>query len=347
MYKIDFRVFDLFYKKAETTRKTKNSVYPMSGSDTSAFIPPRVTASPESSARNISEHPPVRAGNVVVLPRDAEKEEFIPSPESSARNISEHPPVRVTSVVALPRDAKKEEFIPAEEFDLSKASSQIQRALDPGTILGEQFRILRTRLSLMQKQSGIRTILITSTVPHEGKSFTSYALAGVIAQEREKRILIIDADMRKRGSGKDYGLGENRAIPGTAQVLQGTCDLRKSLLKSTNPEFWFLPSGELPNNPSELLSSPEAEKMLNLAARNFDWVIVDAPPALALSDPALIAPLCDAVVFVLRANSTPAKLAQEAINKVGRERICGIVLNRKKQMHSSRHYYQYYYQKQN
>ncbi|MDR1727380.1 MAG: CpsD/CapB family tyrosine-protein kinase [Acidobacteriota bacterium] len=237
-------------------------------------------------------------------------------------------------------------FVPAEMFDFSQATDQMQNAMNPRTVLGEQFRVLRTKLSLLQKQNGIRTVLVTSTIPQEGKSFTSCALAGVMAQEQGKRVVIIDADMRKMGSGRDYGLNGNSGIAGTAQVLQGVSDFRRSLLKSIDPEFWFLPSGTLPYNPSELLSSPELEKMLRFAARNFDWVIVDAPPALSLSDPSLIAPLCDAVVFVVRVNSTPAKLVQETINKVGRERICGVVLNRQKQVHTSRYYYQYYYQKQ-
>jgi capsular exopolysaccharide synthesis family protein len=239
-----------------------------------------------------------------------------------------------------------EEFLPAEKFDFSQSTNQMQSAMNPKTILGEQFRVLRTKLSLLQRQNGIRTILVTSTVPQEGKSFTSCALAGVMAQEQGKRVIIIDADMRKIGSGRDYGLNGNGGIAGTAQVLQGAAEFRNSLLKSIDPEFWFLPSGTLPENPSELLSSPELEKMLRFAARNFDWVLVDAPPALTLSDPSLLAPLCDAVVLVVRVNSTPSKLVQETINKVGRERICGVVLNRQKQMHASRYYYQYYYQKQ-
>ena len=303
-------IFDLF-EKTEITPKKRNSVFPMSGADMLKFTPPKTASAGEASTSNTTEDPPAPNASPAVITRE-------------------------------PEDV----IIPAGKFTLSKASSQIQRAMDPGTILGEQFRILRTRLSLLQKQSGIRTILITSTVPKEGKSFTSYALAGVIAQGHEKRVVIIDADLRKQGSGRDYGINEERKIDGTTQVLQGACDFRKSLLKSVDPEFWFLPSGTLPPNPSELLSSPEAEKLINTAARNFDWVIVDAPPALALSDPNLIAPLCDAVVFVVRANSTPAKLVNETINKIGRERICGLVLNRKKQIHSSKHYYQYYYQKQ-
>jgi len=301
------------FLKNETAHKKRSSAYPMSGADTAAFVSPLVSTAISSS--------------------------------SSGRGISE---TSSAPVVSLTRDIDiaEEEIIPAEEFNLSRATIQLQRAMDPGTILGEQFRMLRTRLSLMQKQKGIRSILITSTVPQEGKSFTSYVLAGIIAQEHDKRVVMIDADLRKLGSGREYGLNLNDEILGTTQVLQGTCEFRKSLLKANNPEFWFLPSGALPPNPSELLGSSEMEKMIHFASRKFDWVIVDAPPALALSDPTLIAPLCDVVVFVIRANSTPAKLAQEAINKIGRERICGIVLNRKKQMHSSRHYYQYYYQKQ-
>jgi capsular exopolysaccharide synthesis family protein len=305
-------IFDLL-NKTETMRKKRNSVYPMSGSDAAAFVSPSATAATEFSGRDISEAP-----------------------------------APVVSIAPLQHISVDEEILHAGEFDLAEATHQIKRAMDPGTIMGEQFRILRTRLSLLQKQNGTRTILVTSTVPQEGKSFTSHALAGVIAQDHEKRVVIIDADLRKQGTGRDYGLdGKSTVIAGTAQVLHGTSEFRKSLLKSRDPEFWFLPSGELPPNPSELLGSPEMERMLRFAAGKFDWVIVDAPPALALSDPNLIAPLCDAVVFVVRANSTPAKLVNETINKIGRERICGVVLNRKKQMHSSRHYYQYYsYQKQ-
>jgi capsular exopolysaccharide synthesis family protein len=301
-------ILELF-KRIDSAPEKMNPVFPVSGTDTAAFIQPPATAAAESSERSVSE-----TASVITAP--------------------------------LPDYSADEEIFPIGEFNLSKATSQIKRAMDPGTIMGEQFRILRTRLSLLQKENGTRIILITSTVPQEGKSFTSYALAGVIAQEQGKRVVIIDADLRKQGSGRDYGLSMGSTLAGTAQVLQGKREFRKSLRKSTDPEFWFLPSGTLPPNPSELLSSQEMEKMLRFAAGKFDWVIVDSPPALALSDPNLMAPLCDAVVFVVRANSTPAKLAQEAINKVGRERICGIVLNRKKQIHSSRHYYQYYYQKQ-
>jgi len=251
----------------------------------------------------------------------------------------------ISSEISFRPAPKKEELLPAETFDLSQATYQLQNALDPMTIFGEQFRVLRTKLMLLQKQNGMRTILMTSTVPQEGKSFTSCALGGVIAQEQGKRVVIIDADMRKNGSGRDFGINGNNGVIGTAQVLQGIVEFQKSLMKSVKPEFWFLPSGSLPTNPSELLSSPNLERMIKYAASNFDFVIVDAPPVMSLSDPSLIAPLCDAVVLVVRANSTSSKLVMETINRIGRERICGMVLNRKKQIHTSQYYYQYYYRK--
>jgi protein-tyrosine kinase len=229
-------------------------------------------------------------------------------------------------------------------FDLANSTNQLRNVLDPLTIVGEQFRVLRTRLNLMQKQNGIKTVLITSSVSREGKSFAASGLAGVFAQEQGKQVVVIDADMRKPGSGRDFGFNGDSGNIGLAQVLQGKRKFRSALMASTNSQLWFLPSGAQPANPSELLSSPVLESVLRSAAEIFDWVIVDSPPALTLSDAALIAPLFDAVVLVVKANSTPAKLVIETINRVGQNRICGVVLNGQKQFHSSRYYYQYYYQ---
>lgn len=278
--------------------------------------------------------------------------------ERNKKSSAEESPADVPKVESAAPETKAannrviEEPVPAESetqgrhrFSLRLSTHQFQSVLDPLTVVGEQFRLLRTRLGLMQKQKGIKTVLVTSTVPQEGKSFTACGLAGVIAQEQGKRVVVIDADLRKRGSGRDLGLNGNSVERGMAQVLQGGTEFHEALLASKEPEFWFLPAGSLPTNPSELLSSPKLESTLQYAAETYDWVIVDSPPILALSDAAQIAPLCDAVLLVIRARSTPSKLVLETINRIGREKICGIVINRQKKIHSSRYYYQYYYQK--
>jgi capsular exopolysaccharide synthesis family protein len=234
------------------------------------------------------------------------------------------------------------EIVKTDSFDLSASSSQILSVLDPRTLVGEQFRLLRSKLSIMQKQRGIKTILVTSTVPEEGKTFTAFGLAGVMAQEPGKRVVLIDADMRKAGSGGEYGLNGSIGISGLSEVLRGDVEFRKALITSKNPELYFLSSGPLPSNPSELLSTPKMEKILKEASELFDWIVIDSPPILSLVDATQIAHLCHAVLLVVRANSTPSKLVQEAANRVGRERICGLVMNRQKYNHSSRYYYGYY-----
>jgi len=236
------------------------------------------------------------------------------------------------------------EIFGTDHLDLAQATSEIKHVLDPHTLVGEQFRLLRSRLGLMQKQRGIKTVLITSTVPEEGKTFTASGLAGVIAQEPGKRVLLIDADMRKPRSGAVFGLNGSET-PGLSDVLQGKLAFQKALVRLGSPEFCLLPSGPVPSNPSELLSSEAFEHTLKAAAENFDWVIVDSPPALSISDTTLLSPLCDTVVLVIRANSTPSKLALDAINRIGRDRICGVVINRQRQIPNSQYYYQYYYKK--
>lgn len=272
-----------------------------------------------------------------------EPDVLVPEPESPEPE-SLSPGFEKVPVIQDPASIENG-MVDSTKFDLLNASNQIRNVMDLQSIIGEQFRLLRTRLNLMQKQNGMKTLLITSTVPQEGKSFTSYGLAGIMAQEPGKRIAVIDADMRKTGSGRDMGLDASRADMGLAQVLQGKCEFQSALLESADPPFWFLPSGDLPSNPSELLSDPSFERLIKSAAESFDWVIVDSPPILALSDATLMAPMCHAVLLVVRANSTPVKLVNETINRIGRERICGVVLNRQKHTHSSRYYYQYYYGK--
>jgi protein-tyrosine kinase len=259
----------------------------------------------------------------------------------------EEDPIERLAAFSLPDEPApvEPEIYGPDRFDLTQASPQFKNVLDPLTMVGEQFRLLRSRLSLMQKQRGIKTILVTSTVPEEGKTFTASGLVGVFAQERGKRILLIDADMRKPRSGQVLGLNGSTANSGLSEVLQGNIPFQKALLTSMNPEFSFLPSGPLPPNPSELLSSPILEQTLRAAVQNFDWVIFDSPPAMSLSDTTILSSLCDTVILVLRANSTPAKLVENAINRIGRDRICGIVINRQEHMNSSRYYYQYYYGK--
>jgi capsular exopolysaccharide synthesis family protein len=228
-------------------------------------------------------------------------------------------------------------------FDLGAADHRIRTVMEPLTIVGEQFRVLRAKLSIMQKQRGLKVLLITSSVAEEGKTFTACCLAGVFAQEPGRRVLLLDVDLRKPKADQNLGMPGRSTLPGFAQVLQGKAKVEDVLLRSKSMDFFLLPAGSVPDNPSELLSSPLLEQTLKTLCGYFDWIVLDSPPVLALADATLIAPLCDATLLVVRTSRTPTKTVKEAIVRIGRDRICGVLMNRGKERHSSRYYRRYYY----
>jgi protein-tyrosine kinase len=231
------------------------------------------------------------------------------------------------------------------QFDLKAADHQVKQVLDPVTLYGEQFRRLRATLLLMQKQQSVKVLLVTSACPGEGKTFTACSLAGVLAQEPGSRVLLVDADLRKPRAGKQIGMkGDPDSVTGFSAVLRGEVGLMASIAGSTNGDLFFLPTGKVPPNPSELLTSPILEDAVKTARNVFDWVVIDAPPVLALSDAVVMAPVCDTILVVVQASVTPSKLVKEAIRRLGREKVCGILMNRVKLLKSP-NYSRYYHDK--
>ncbi|MBZ5538255.1 MAG: CpsD/CapB family tyrosine-protein kinase [Acidobacteriia bacterium] len=242
-------------------------------------------------------------------------------------------------------------FTPAQKplntdpvFNLDTADHRVKTILDPHTIVGEQYRLLRTKLSAMQKEKGLKTLLISSTVPNEGKTLVSCGLSVILAQEPGKRVLLIDADLRKPDVSRTLGLTEEDRFDGLSRVLSGEVSLEEAVLPCSEEELYFLPAGPVPRNPAELLSSRHLELALKTAARLFNWVIIDSPPVLPLTDTSILVPHCDAALLVVHANSTPAKLIQGAIEAIGREKLCGIVLNRVRHIRTSTYYYYHHHQ---
>jgi protein-tyrosine kinase len=227
-------------------------------------------------------------------------------------------------------------------YDLSLADPRVRSVLDPATLIGEQFRMLRARLAQLQKQSGIKILLVTSATPAEGKTFISCSLAGVLSQEPGKRVVLVDADLRKPKVGKNLGMRGDEAVQGLGDILRDGVPVQNCLAGKPNGTLFLLPAGTVPQNPVELLSTPRFEATLKILRDTFDWVIIDSPPVISLADSSVIAPLTDSILMIVHANRTPAKLTKEAIERVGREKICGVVLNRARQLKTSKYYYSYY-----
>lgn len=230
------------------------------------------------------------------------------------------------------------------EFNLELADRRIKIVLEPLSGPGEQFRFLCTTLGRLQRQGTLRTLLVTSSVPGEGKTFTACCLAGILAQEPEKRVMLIDADLRNPSVAEKLGMDVSRPLAGLTEVLEGSRDIDDVLVRSAVLGLAFLPAGRTPANPSELLASDNLEAAIRRAGAVADWVVIDAPPVLAFADATRLATLCDRVLLVLQADSTPAKLVQKALEILGRDRVAGVVLNRVRH-HPGCHYYYRRYSK--
>jgi capsular exopolysaccharide synthesis family protein len=223
-------------------------------------------------------------------------------------------------------------------FDFKSASAPIRSVLEDGSVAGEQYRLLRAKLSFLQKQQPLKTLLISSAVPDEGKTFVACCLAAVLAQERGKRVLLIDADFRRTGASNSLGLNGQQS-GGFAQLLRGETTIEEALLNCASMDLHFLPAGRTDSNPSDLLSWNVLQREMRGLAALFDWIVIDSPPIVPLADANLLAPVCDGALLVVHANKTSTKHVKHAIERIGKAKFCGVVLNHVHHPKSSPYYY--------
>jgi capsular exopolysaccharide synthesis family protein len=196
---------------------------------------------------------------------------------------------------------------------------------DPGSVGAERFRTLRSRLYQIASAQTLRKLVITSTVPAEGKTLVAANLAQSIVQQPERRVLLIDADLR--ASRLHLTFGAQRS-PGLADYLRGEADACSVIQKGEDSNLCLIAGGREVSNPSELLLNERLEKLLDLVTPMFDWVILDAPPALPVHDASIIADLCDGVLFVVRAGETDSQVAAKVLEDFKQKNLVGVVLNR-------------------
>jgi protein-tyrosine kinase len=196
--------------------------------------------------------------------------------------------------------------------------------LAPKSLAAEQYRGLRTRLAHAEGSSALRTILVTSPQKGEGKSVTSANLALTMAQELQRRVIIVEADLRKPSMQLLFGLPPG---PGLADYLCGACELNQAMKYLPEYNLTVIPAGEAPTNPAELLGSTAMRRMLDHLRTRFDRVILDTPPVLPLADVAVLAPIVDGALLVVRAGVTPKPAIENALRSFDSSRLLGIVLN--------------------
>ena len=221
---------------------------------------------------------------------------------------------------------------------LRKNQVQLIAHHHPKEIISEQYRILRSNILFSSVDREIKSIMVTSPEPSDGKSTTAMNLATVLAQQ-EKQILLVDADLRK--PSVHYGFKVNN-IDGLTSVLTKKINLDEAIIKTYVPNLSILTSGPIPPNPAELLDSKAMEKVMEEIKDMYDYVIIDTPPVLAVTDPQIMANKCDGVVFVVARGKTHKERSIRAkeLLENAKSQLLGVVINGVTKEESS--YYQEY-----
>jgi protein-tyrosine kinase len=195
----------------------------------------------------------------------------------------------------------------------------------PSAECSEQFRKLRSKLYQIRSNQSLHTLLVTSTVPAEGKTFVALNLALAITRQHGRRVLLIDGDLRAPKLASCLGVP---ATPGLTEFLCGAADETSIVQTDTEGALFFIPGGNMVVNPTEMLATERLQWLLSRMAPLFDWVIIDAPPVLPVSDAGILAGHCDGVLVVIRAGSTAYDAIGTALQELRGKKLLGVVLNR-------------------
>lgn len=213
---------------------------------------------------------------------------------------------------------------------------------DPKSPISEAFRTLRTNIKFSSLDKPIKTLLITSPIPEAGKSSVSINLALTMAQDKYK-VILVDTDLRKPMIHK---ILQQDNKTGLTNILVEDKKIKEVMRKMSDvdPNLYFIPSGPIPPNPSELLGSNKMKELLKELQEQADFIIFDSPPVIAVTDALVLATQVDGVVLVLdfgEVSREAAKQTKELLEKV-KANILGAVLN-KIDMEKEGQYYPYYY----
>jgi capsular exopolysaccharide synthesis family protein len=297
------KVFDAL-KKAEQERRE--------GAARPAAPPP-----PEASAAVTAPAPPL--SSEPVIEREAPRTTVPPSRKRGRRRARMGLGESLRTVWCWARAMGRER--PDEE------TATVKRRIiqyDPYSPAAEQFRAIRTRIELLDEAGACRVLAVTSALHGEGKTLTAINLALVMAMSLNRRVALVDCDLRKPRVHETLGLPVEF---GLTEVLRGEAVLDRAILELPKENLYVLAAGTLPSNPAELLGSAPMRQIIASLRERFDYVILDTPAALPVADPAILASLVDGIIFVVRAGSTPREQVLSAMENFSRDRIVGVVLN--------------------
>jgi protein-tyrosine kinase len=260
-----------------------------------------------------------------VDPKDAtvpKKDATIPNRDATIPNRDATVPKQGATVPKIVAALRASRRAPVGAFPAALEGKVVSsRDISQETV--EQYRRLAGALHSLQSQGGLKTLVVSSAVPREGKTLTITNLALTLSESYQRRVLLIDADLRHPSVHEVFGFPNG---PGLADVLRS--DNGSLPLVEVSPCLSVLTAGDPEPNPMAQLTSDRLATVVADAATRFDWVLLDTPPIGLLTDAQLIARVCEGVLFVIGAGMTPFLAVQRGIAELGIDRIVGVVLNR-------------------
>jgi protein-tyrosine kinase len=215
----------------------------------------------------------------------------------------------------------------AGTFSGNNIDRNLVALINSNSFESEQFKLLRTALLFPVSGKPPGTIMITSAVPGEGKSFVAANLAVSIAQGINEHVLLMDCDMRMPSLHRSFGFGN---VQGLSDYLANGASLSSSLLKTKVEKLTILPGGKPQHNPAELLSSVKMSQLLAEVKTRYPdrYIIIDLPPPQLTAETVAIARQVDGIIFVIKCGSTRHKLVEDTLKKLDKKKILGVIINR-------------------
>jgi len=205
----------------------------------------------------------------------------------------------------------------------------------------EQYRKLAASLHYAQCERGLKIIIAASALPEEGKSLTAVNTALTLAESYQRRVVLIDADLRRPSIGRVFGIPP---LNGLTEMLKAERDQQQVALVRISERLHVVPAGRPDPDPIRGLTSDSMKRLIAQASAAYDWVIIDTPPVTLLPDANLITSIAGAVLLVVRCGKAPLSLVRRTIEALGHERIAGVIMNAVDFAHdrNAGGYYHYY-----
>ena len=200
----------------------------------------------------------------------------------------------------------------------------------------EAFRLLGVRLRDLRRTRPLKRILISSTIPQEGKSLVAANLACTLASTPDQKVLLLEGDVRRPALTETFGI---RGNSGLCEWLQGESSLMNSIYRLEEPGFWIMPAGMSPDNPLEYLQSGKLSALLGQLSEWFDTIIIDSPPILPMADTSVWARHSDGILLVTRQGKTEKRQLKRGLEAIDHQKLIGAIMNSSKNLPHSDYYY--------